>query len=496
MFTQTERLLSIATPLVEEAVLMTALSGQEALSQLFHFQLDLASEKPIQFDKVLGQDVTAAVGLPDGKKRYFNGIVSRISTGSRDQDFFHYRAELVPKVWLLTRNVQSRIFQHVNVPDILKEVLTGLDVKQELVGTFHPREFCVQYRESDFAFASRLMEEEGVYYFFKHTNGSHQMVLANTPQSHVDLDPATILFDDGSGGTRDEDRIVSWEKTQELRSGKYTLWDHNFELPHKHLEADKTILQTVQVGQVQHKLLCGNDNLEIYDFPGRYAHRFDGVDKGGGDQSAELQKIFEDNQRTVEIRMQQEALPGLVIEGTSNCRIFVAGHKFHLERSETEDGQYVLTAVYHTARQQVSMLGDGGEFFYENRFNCIPIALPYRPLRVTPLPHIYGSQTAVVVGPPGEEIFTDKFGRVKVQFHWDREGKSDPDSSCWIRVSQPWAGKGWGSISIPRIGQEVVVDFIEGDPDRPIITGKVYNADQMPPYELPAEKTKSTNKSY
>jgi type VI secretion system secreted protein VgrG len=495
MFIQAERLLTINTALGEDALLMTALAGQEAISQLFHFQLDLASETPLAFEDLLGQDATISLNLPDGEKRRFHGIISRLSSGLRDETFLYYRAELVPKVWLLTRNVQSRIFQHESVPDILKSVFKGFDVAFELVGTFYPREFCVQYRESDFAFASRLMEEEGIYYFFKYSDGRHQMVLANTPQSHPDLDPAAILLDEGLGGTRDEDRILNWEKTQELRSGKYTLWDHCFELPHQHLDAEKTILEKVQVGSVQHHLLCGNEKLEIYDFPGRYAQRYDGVDKGGGEQPSELDKIFEDNQRLAEVRMQQEALPGLMIQGTSNCRHFVPGSKFRLEVGQSEEGQYVLTSVFHAVRQQVSMRGEGGEFFYENRFHCIPIALPFRPQRVTPLPRIYGSQTAVVVGPPDEEIFTDKYGRVKVQFHWDRQGKNDADSSCWIRVSQPWAGKSWGSVAIPRLGQEVIVDFIEGDPDRPIITGRVYNADQMPPYTLPENKTQTGSKS-
>jgi type VI secretion system secreted protein VgrG len=246
-------------------------------------------------------------------------------------------------------------------------------------------------------------------------------------------------------------------------------------------------MDSVPVGSTEHKLLCGNDGLEIYEHPGRYAHWFDGVNKSGGEQSAELDKIFQENQRTAEIRMQQEALPGLLIEGAGNCRHFIPGHKFRLADHESEDGQYVLTSVYHTARQELARQSGGeGEFYYENRFECIPVALPFRPQRVTPLPRIYGTQTAVVVGPSGEEIFTDRYGRVKVQFHWDRQGRYDPDSSCWLRVSQPWAGKGWGSVSIPRIGQEVVVDFLEGDPDRPLVVGKVYNAEQMPPYELPA----------
>ena len=222
-----------------------------------------------------------------------------------------------------------------------------------------------------------------------------------------------------------------------------------------------------------HKLKVGNnEQLELYDFPGEYAQRFDGVDRGGGDRSGDLQKIFDDNSRTAKIRIQAEAMGGLVVSGSGLCRNFVSGHKFTLERHYDGDGVYVLTSVQHW----ITLAGDyrsgqGGEFEYSNAFTCIPFALPYRPARSTPKPVVPGPQTAVVVGPPGEEIFPDKYGRVKVQFHWDREGKADAESSCWIRVAQSQAGKGWGSIFIPRIGQEVLVAFEEGDPDQPVIVG-------------------------
>ena len=497
MHTQAERILSITTDLGEDAVLLTELTGEESLSRLFHFELDLATEQPIKFEDLLGKKVTAAISTAGDEKRYFNGIISRIMSAAKNQTFFRYRAGLTPEVWLLTRNRQTRMFQHITVPDILKKVLQAFDVDYQLMGTFPEREYCIQYQESDFAFASRLMEEEGIYYFFTHTAKGHKMVLANTPQSHPDIaDPSTIIFDETAGGSRDEDRIVGWQKAQEIRPGKFTVWDHSFELPHKHLEAEKTILETVSAGSSQHKLTCGNEKLEVFEHPGRYAHWFDGVNKTGGDQSAQLDKIFQENKRTAEIRMQQEALPGVRIDGTGNCRNFIAGHKFNLQKHETDEGQYVLTTVHHAGHQELSREpGLEGEFSYENRFECIPVALPFRPQRVTAIPRIYGAQTAVVVGPKGEEIFTDKYGRVKVQFHWDRFGKNDPDSSCWMRVSQPWAGKSWGSVSVPRIGQEVIVDFLDGDPDRPIVTGKVYNAEQMPPYKLPAGAVVSGLKS-
>jgi type VI secretion system secreted protein VgrG len=489
-YTQDNRPMRVDTPLGKDVLLLVGFSGIEVMSQLFSFQLDLLAEgnPAIAFDKLLGQSVTVTLELPEKKKRFFNGIVSRFSQGEQvigqnpNEFFTLYRAEIVPQFWLLSRRAQSRIFQHVNVPDILKKVLEGLNVDYRLQGTFQPRDYCVQYRETDFNFASRVMEEEGIFYFFEHSNGTHRLVVTDAPSFNPVPEFSTVIYETVASGTRKEDRIHQWTKMQELRSGKYTLWDHCFELPHKHLEADKTIQDSVVSGTVTHKLkVGGNDKLEIYDFPGEYAQRFDGIDKGGGEQPAEVQKIFEDNTRTVGIRMQEEAALSIRIEGASVCRQFVTGHKFTLQRHFNANGDYLLTRIYHAASTN-QYRSNQGEFSYTNDFQCIPAALPFRPPRVTPKPLIAGTQTAVVVGPAGEEIFTDKYSRVKVQFHWDREGQHSADSSCWVRVATHWAGKRWGAIHIPRIGQEVVVDFQEGDPDQPIIVGSVYNADQMPAY--------------
>jgi type VI secretion system secreted protein VgrG len=508
-YAQAQQVLEVVTPLGKDVLLLEGFSGHEGLSQLFRFQLDLIAEngkvKDVAFDKLLGQPVTVCLGRSGGKQRFFNGICSRFSQGESGIEFTSYRMEVVPRFWLLTRRAQSRIFQHKTVPDILKEVLQGLEVTFELKAPYQPRDFCVQYRETDFNFACRLMEEEGIYYFFKHTEKGHSMVVADTPQSHPDLPGgSTVTYRNlTQAAVEQEDIIYDWSKAQEVTSGKYTLWDHCFELPHKHLEAEKQIGDSLQVGKASHKLkVADNSKLEIYDWPGEYAQRFDGIDKGGGERPAELQKIFDDNKRTVNIRMQQEAATAVSVQGASNCRQLVPGYKFTLAPEPKDpllkllnaDGAYVLTGVSHSARGG-DYRSDGAGFQYHNTFTCIPAALPFRPQRTTPKPVVPGSQTAVVVGPAGEEIFTDKYGRVKVQFHWDRQGKHDAGSACWVRVATPWAGKQWGMIHIPRIGQEVLVDFLEGDPDQPIIVGSVYNAEQMPPYGLPGNRTQSGIKS-
>ena len=489
-YTQTDRPLIVTTPLGQDVLLLTSFRGHEGISQLFSFQLDLLAERgtEVRFEKIIGESITVEVLLANGDKRYFNGLVKRFSQGVRDETFVKFRAEVVPKLWLLTKKVRCRIFQQLSVPDILRTVFTGLDVSYQISGTYYPRDYCAQYRESDFDFASRLMEEEGIYYFFKHADGSHQLVVTDIKSPTVE-GQSSVIYEELFGGGREDMRITDWEKTQELRSGEYTLWDHCFEMPSNHLEAKRKTLDSVTVGRVAHKLnVGGNDQLEIYDYPGGYAQRFDGIDPNGAPRPRDLKRIFEDRDRTVRLRMEQEDVGCLEIRGASNCGNFSAGNKFTLERHFDANGQYLLTYVEHEAKQGGYRSDESPELHYENHFTCIPAALRYRPQRVTPKPVIAGMQTATVVGPEGEEIFCDRYGRVKVQFHWDREGKKDANSSCWLRVAQVWAGKGWGAFFWPRIGHEVVVIFEEGDPDQPLIIGSVYNAANMPAFRLPAAK--------
>jgi type VI secretion system secreted protein VgrG len=500
-FSQTNRALKVTTPLGPDALLVTESRGTEQLSHLFSFELELVADNATQvdFDNIIGKEITLEIAIvgPGGsdESRFINGICARFSEGDRNEQFTRYTAEVVPKVWLLTRLARSRIFQQKSVPDILKAVLQGFDCDYQLRGQYEPREYCVQYRETDFNFASRLMEEEGIFYFFKHSNGRHQMVIADTPQSHSDVPGLkTVNYDIVVGGSQRTDHVYRWEKSQALRASKYTLWDHTFEQPTQNLEAKENILDTVHAGTVEHHLKDqANTPLEIYDFPGGYAYRFDGVSPSGGDQPSRLQKIFDDNKRTVKLRMEAEARPSLTIQGSSACSNFVAGHKFSLDRHFDADGDYVLISITHDASIGDAFRTGPAGFSYSNSFTCIPLQLPYRPESGTPKPFIAGFQSALVTGPSGKEIFTDKYGRVKVQFYWDREGKKDENSSCWIRVAQNFAGKRWGASFWPRLGQEVLVSFEEGDPDRPIIVGSVYNAEQMPPYLGDGLDTKHKN---
>ena len=501
--TQEGRLLSLTTPLPYDHLLIKRIRAFEGLSQLFRFELEMLhddreepGDEPTLIDpkKLLGQKMTVAVQQADGAERFFNGICVQFTQGNRNESFSKYRAELVPQLWLLTQNSQSRIFQHVSVPEILKKVLEGLEVTYEIQGNFEPRNYCVQYRESDFNFASRLMEEEGIYYYFEHTAETHKMIVANTPGSHRECPTKSqIPFRADISVDQEEwsGSIRSWQVANNLRAGKFTLRDHTFELPDKNLEKEK--LSCFNIG--------GNQQLEIYDYPGGYAKRFDGINAGGGERPGDLQKVSQDGERTVGIRQQEIDVAYVGSPGTSDCCAITAGYRFQLtNHPNPEDNRnHVLVSVRSEAVQSPGYISDDiNSNPYMVSFSSIPQGegqAPFRPLRRATKAVVQGSQTATVVGPAGEEIFTDKYGRVKVQFRWDREGKLNESASCWIRVVQTWAGKKWGTMFIPRIGMEVVVDFLEGDPDQPIITGCVYNADAMPPYTLPDEKTKSTMKT-
>lgn len=502
--------MSLATPLGKDVLLIQSLRVHEGLSELFRYEIDIVNEEeaesqsPTRVDprRVLGQPMTVTLFQDIARDdltpateiiRHFHGLCVSFSQGNRDGRYTFYHAELAPAAWLLTQTTRSRIFQQKSVPQILKKVFEGLKFKFEIQGNFEPRNYCVQYNESDWNFASRLMEEEGIYYFFEHNAAEHTMVVANTPQSHPDC-PKKSKFPfvtDTSSLSDHTGSVTAWRVDNYFRTGKYTVRDHHFELPANTLEAEQVSLYD----------LGGNQQLEFYDYPGGFAKRFDGVDSGGGDQSGNLTKVFEDRQRTLLIRQQELDSRYTSAYAESDSVTLTAGHKFTLD-THPEPSQNVGHIILSVDAAAVQIPSYGTDEIVANpyaaRFVCLPKiqkAAPFRPPRKTPKPVIHGSQTAVVVGTAGEEIFTDKYGRVKVQFHWDREGKKDSDSSCWIRVATPWAGSQWGGIHIPRVGMEVVVNFLDGDPDRPIIVGAVYNPNTMPPYDLPDEKTKSTIKS-
>ena len=473
------RIAIVNTSLGGDVLLLRSFSGTEQLGRPFHYELDLLSENDaIDFDHVVGTDIAVGLVLQKGGARYFSGCVSRFVHTGRSGRLAHYHATVVPWLWFLTRTADCRIFLNEKEPKpagaIVKEVIQEhgfsqlLDSKG-LSGTYHKWEYCVQYRETDFNFISRLLENEGIYYYFAHGNGEHKMMLADSMSAHKAFPGyEEIQYRPPDEAFREKETIYDWRIERELQPGACTLNDFDFEKPRTPLITDSKV-----------KRMHPRFGHEIYDYPGAY------VTEGDGKTYAkvrieELQSDFE------------------VVSGESNARGIAPGYKFKLidcPRGDQNREYLVTSANYHIESDEYDASGNSGGPTYTCTFTAVPKDQPFRPARVTPKPMIQGPQTAIVVGKKGEEIWTDKYGRVKLQFHWDRYGKSDENSSCWVRVSQEWAGKNWGSMHVPRIGQEVIVDFLEGDPDRPIITGRVYNAEQMPPYGLPAEMTKSTLKS-
>jgi len=477
---QATRLLFLKTPLGEDALVLTAFSGREEMSRLFSYQLEMISDNgAISAAQLVGKTVTFGVSLADGTPRYFNGMVSRLYAGDEDRKGRrNYRAEVVPWLWFLTLTAGCRIFQQKSAPEIIEKVFQDLgfsDYEKSQVKGQHPkREYCVQYRETAFDFISRLLEEEGIFYFFKHQDGKHSLVLADQKGVYADCKENEVDFPRDAGDRAMADHISRWEHRYEFRSGKIAQTDYNFEdHPARGEPTPAKLMLTMQSTTVK---LDNIQKYEIYDYPGVYEKKNDG-----------------DNY--AKIRMEEEEAGYDIVDAAGTCRTFAVGGKFkvkhHIAKSE-EGKSFAITSIAHTASEPGAYeTGPAADSAYDNTFTCIPDSVTFRPARATPRPVIHGAQTAVVVGPAGEEIYPDKYGRVKVQFFWDREGKSDDKSSCWIRVAQGIAGKNWGMVYIPRIGQEVVVSFLEGNPDRPLITGVVYNSDQMPPYQLPDKKTQS-----
>lgn len=402
-----DRLITLTTPLGKDVLFVETLEGSEGMSRLFRFQLVLVSEKAdIPLNALVGQRVTFAYELAGGKQRPLNGFVSRFAQGDVDKRVAHYYMEVVPWLWFLTRTTDCRIFQRKTVPDIIQQIFKDLgfaDFKVQLQGTFEPREYCVQYRETDFNFVSRLMEEEGIFYFFEHSDSKHILVLANDPSVHQACpNQKQARYSYSTTADVGADVVTRWHIEQEFEPGKYTLTDYYFETPHNNLMVSTPTSVPV----------ANNSKFEIYDYPGYYAKRFDGDDKAG--------KVRPDGERTAKLGMQGEESFHKVANGASNCRAFVPGYKFELteHRRAELNGSYVLTEVSHSATNN---LGHGEGSTYDNTFTCIPAAVPFRPARISPKPVVHGSQTAVVVGMKGEEIDTDKYGRVRVQFFWDRE---------------------------------------------------------------------------
>lgn len=458
-FVQGTRHFTLTTPLGADKFILKSFQGEEGISRLFHYRLELLSEDDsIDFSQIVGKRVTLTTELPGGSdQQYMNGVVGRFTQAGKSVRFTTYFAEVYPWLCLLTMNSNHQIFQNKTALEIIKKVFSDLgftDFKDSTTKTYSSREFCVQYGETAFNFVSRLMESEGIFYFFDHTSSTHTMVLADDSSAYLSMPGlATVQASPSGRSWETSDAILECNVEQQVIVGQYKSDDYNFTTPSTDLLATAS----------------GDDtSRSIYEYPGEYTTASDG-------------------ETVTSLRLDALQAPGKLLKGNSNCRAFRAGAKFTLANHYRSDANtsYVLSSV--------TQRGDQDQ--YSNSFEAFPSDVVFHPPQVTPKPKIIGSQTALVVGKSGEEIWTDQYGRIKVKFYWDQSSASDETSSCWIRVMQGWAGKAWGSIFVPRMGQEVVISFLEGNPDRPLVTGCVFNAQQTVPYTLPDEQTKSTIKT-
>jgi type VI secretion system secreted protein VgrG len=468
-YSQDQRLLQIDTVLDKDHMLLVSVEGEDRVSSLFCYELELASTDPdLQPDDLLGSPATVWLTGSDQDPNPVNGIISRFGiVGRENHGLYVYRARLVPTLWLLTRTSDCRIFQDQNVRQIVEAVLGEYGVQErewKLRGEHDVRNYCVQYGETAYDFICRLLEEEGIAFYFQHSEQSNTVVFSDNNDGFVtgDAQVPIVANQDITNG------VWQWEKTYRFRTGQWALSDFNFETPSTSLATKQKTINPV----------LGKRALEKFAYPGRY------TTKGPGDALTKL-------------RIEYEEAAYQEIAGQSDRPDFTAGTCFGLTNCDKADAgqQFLITAIRHTA-QDWSLLVQDAQPTYSNTFRCVPGAIPYRPQIKTPRPRIHGTQTAIVTGPSGSEICTDQYGRIKVQFHWDRYGKNNDASSCWIRVAQTWAGRGWGGWYVPRMGQEVVVTFLEGDPDRPLVVGSVYNAEQTVPYSLPANATQSGVKTH
>ena len=459
----------MSTPLGADVLIPTRISGQEKLSGLYSIKVDcFSTQTSIAPADLLGQHASTTVARSDGKTRVFSGIVRSVASGPMlSATHRAYQIELVPPLWLLTRTSDCRVFQSQTAMDIVEAVLkeggiTGY--KKKTSGTFPKRDCCVQFNETDFDFVSRLFEESGVFYYFEHDAAATTMVMGDATTAWADCADAEVIFrvvEDPTG-----DVVTDWQDARRFVTGKWSLRDYDFENPDTDLTVTESTVLTVSSFKT----------WERFEYPGRYTVKADGT-------------------ADAKLRMAADEAGWAGVVGQGAVRGFTPGAKFKLSRHPVaaEAGKsFVVTEVTHDASDPTHFSRNTKERpSYRNSFGCLPDTVLFRPPRATPKPRMGGPQTALVVGPSGEEIHCDKYGRIRVQFRWDRLGKKDDTAFCWVRLAQPMAGAKWGHYAIPRVGMEVLVDFLDGDPDRPVVVACLTNTTNMPPYDLPADRTKS-----
>jgi type VI secretion system secreted protein VgrG len=456
---QTNWYASVSTPFGEDVLLLDGFGGREAISEPFRFDLRMRStNKSLDAQQIVGQGVTVTLKDQSGAARYFNGIVTRFAHAGADMQYGFYSAELAPRLWLLTLGQDRVIWQNQSALDIIKSVLgefgVALQDRTQRSSAYGVREYCVQYDESAFHFISRLMEEEGIFYFFTFADGTHTMVLADDPSAHDATPAGQLYYTPVEGASADAKPLETFAMSRGVVAGEHIVSDYDYTKP-------TTMLATAK----------GTGSLPTgtrYTFPGRV------VTAG---QATHLSST----------QLEAHNVTQQTGHGSSGYYGLAAGTTFTLKGhpDSSLNVSYVARAVRHTASNTA----------YSNEFEVFPGTVPFRAPLVTQRPLVAGTHTAKVVGSADEEIWTDEQGRIKLKFHWDRTSQADQNSSCWVRVAQSVAGPGWGHLFLPRVGQEVVVSYVDGDPDRPIVTGCVYNGENATPVTLPSMQTQSVMRS-
>ncbi len=465
---QDGRLLQLSTPLATDTLLPITLSVREFISCHFLIDLEMVSDSlNIDPKSVLNKPFRIKLYIGDSQPpRYFHGLVNSFTSEDIENQIRSYRAQLLPWTCFLNYRSNCRIFQNKNVPDIVEQIFqeagfrdydfSGINRSQ-----YSKRDYCLQYNETDYNFIQRLLEDEGIFYFFRHSDSKHTLILADQNNAFKLLSPSQVQF---NAGSNKDYCITSWTQSNQVYTGKVTKQDYNYESSDNSLMAQQSSGAQLSTAQ----------QYETYHYPGGHSNTGEGNNRA--------QKQFEAHEAAFNY-----------YRGSSNYPQFTAGGQFSFSEppSSADAGNYVLLGITHFAAEGSYLHGVSGSQSYRNSFICLPAKVTFRPQPIAKKPIIPSVQTAQVVGSEGQEIDTDQYGRVKVQFHWDRQGKKNQDSSCWIRVAQMWAGDQWGMHFMPRIGQEVVVQFINGDPDRPLIVGSVYNDNNKTPYALPSSQTQS-----
>ncbi|EDT42138.1 type VI secretion system Vgr family protein [Burkholderia ambifaria] len=478
---QSNRLFTIQTPMKGRSdLVLVDFHGTEGLSQNFEFHVRLASQDSnIELKKLIGQPVTITLQLTDAlassEERYFHGYVANFTHLDHDGSFTVYSATIVPWLWMLSRSRDIRIFQEENTEAILSKVFREYgkiaSFEFRLSKATKNRSYCTQYRETDLEFVERLMQEDGLFFFFEHAKDNHKLIIADNSIAAKPISGRSPVLQYTKGEALDNLAVItSFQASRQLESTNVGLKTFDYKVPH----ARRFVSGGTEVNQGE------VPSYEVYDYLGE--HGFPDSDRG---------------EALTRFRTQALAAHSKIFIGTSSSRRLSPCQYFELDdhydhgnaKPKPEDRQFLLTTVTHNGTNNYQA-GEGAAT-YQSSFTCIRKKIPYRPAFTIERPTIIGPQTAVIVGPEGEETYTDSLGRVKVQFHWDRLGKRDQGSSCWVRVGQPWAASGFGMIQIPRIGNEVVVIFLDGNPDRPLIISSVYNSGNMPPWGLPANATQS-----